>query len=92
MQNLFEFPNVNLYDTIEKMGVAQSTPRGNFTQHGKRYQKIANYIRRNSSYSLWWNIFNSPLLPRIETSNNEIFCSAGLYARNKSSITDDKRP
>jgi hypothetical protein len=91
MQNLFELSNVNVYNTIEKMGVAQSAPKGNITQHGKRYHKIANYIRRNSSYSLWWNIFNSLVLPKTQTSNNEIFCSVGLYARNKSSITNDKR-
>jgi len=91
MQNLFEFPNVILYDDLEKLSIPQSTPRGNFTEYAKRYQKIANYIRRNPPYSLWWNIFNSPLLPKTQTSNNEIFCSVGLYARNKSFITDDKR-
>ncbi len=73
MQNLFELSNVNLYNTIEKIGVAQSTPKGNITQHGKRYQKIANYIRRNPPYSLWWNIFNSPLLPKTQTHINKFF-------------------
>jgi len=29
---------------------------------------------------------------KLKTSNNGIFCSVGLYARNKSSITDEKRP
>jgi len=82
MQNLFELSNVNLYNTIEKTGVAQSTPKGNITQHGKRYQKIANYIRRNPPYSLWWNIFNSLVLPKTQTEGIEIFCSVGLYARN----------
>jgi hypothetical protein len=91
MQDLFELSNLNLYNTIEKTAVAQSTPRGNFTQHAKRYQKIASYIRRNPPYSLWRNIFNSLVLPKTQTSNNEIFCSVGLYARNNSFITDDKR-
>jgi len=50
-------------------------------EYAQRYQKIANYIRRNPPYSLRWNIFNSPLLPKIQTGNNEIFCSVGLHPR-----------
>ena len=71
MQDLFELSNLNLYNTIEKTAVAQSTPRGNFTQHTKRYQKIASYIRRNPPYSLWRNIFNSLVLPKTQTEGSE---------------------
>jgi hypothetical protein len=91
MRDLFEFPNTISYNSLKKSAIPQCSLKRNFTEYAKRNQKIANYIRRNPPYSLWWNIFNSPLLPKTQTSNNEIFCSVGLYARNKSFITDDKR-
>ena len=91
MQNLFEFPNVILYDAVEKLPIPQSTPRGNFTEYAKRYQKNTFFLRRKQSNSHWGNVFNSLVLLKAQTSNNEIFCSVGLYARNNSFITDDKR-
>jgi len=74
MQDLFEFPNTILYNSPKKSTIPQCSLKRNFTEYAKRYQKIANYIRRNPPYSLWWNIFNSLVLPKTQTSNNEIFC------------------
>jgi len=67
MQDLFEFPNTILYNSLKKSTIPQCSLKRNFTEYAKRYQKIANYIWRNPPYSLWWNIFNSPLLPKTQT-------------------------
>lgn len=90
MQNLFEFPNTILYNSPKKSAIPQCSLKRNFTEYAKRHQKIANYIRRNPPYSLWWHIFNSPVLPKNQTQMDfpelQNFYLANNYASKQRSV------
>ena len=80
-----------MYNLTKKYASALTHPMGALMQHAKRNQKSSNFLRGRQPNSHWWNVSDSSVLSKTQTNNNEILCSVGLYARNNSFITDDKR-
>lgn len=54
----------NIYNNLTKILYAETHLIGAFTCNAKRYQKSQNFLRRNASYPLWWNVPNSVVLQK----------------------------
>ncbi len=49
-----------------KLFYAESVQKVRFVRNAKRYKKFTNFLRRNTSHPLWWNVSNSVVLQKTQ--------------------------
>ena len=64
-----ELPTKKCYNKGQINSVSETSLKGYFVTHAKRYQKSLFFLRRNAYYPLWWHVVNSAFLQQAQISS-----------------------
>ena len=65
-----ELPTKKCYNKGQINSVSETSLKGYFVTHAKRYQKSLFFLRRNAYYPLWWHVVNSAFLQQAQISSS----------------------